>query len=71
MRALVRNGVHRACAFCTPDFCCELSFSLVGRTSWSAADVLVGPLDSIANRATLTGTSGAAQESRPTLRRRR
>ncbi len=45
----------------------EQASSLVGRTSWSAADALVGLPDCVANRASRTGTSGAAQESRPTL----
>jgi hypothetical protein len=47
----------------------DLSGIEVGRTSWSAADVLVGLLGCVANGASRTGTSGAAQESRPTLLR--
>ena len=43
------------------------SLSFVGRTSWSAADVLVGLLNCVANRASRTGTSGAGQETRPTI----
>jgi hypothetical protein len=39
----------------------------VGRTSWSAADVLVGLLDCVADRASRTGTSGAGQETHPTF----
>src|SRR6185437_11498486 len=45
-----------------------MPLSLVGGTSWSAG-VLVGLLDCVANGASRTWTSGAAQESRPTLSR--
>jgi RNA polymerase sigma factor (TIGR02999 family) len=44
-----------------------MPFSFVGRTSWSAADVRVGRLDCVANKASRTGTSGACQQA-PNLR---
>jgi hypothetical protein len=44
-----------------------MPLSFVGRTSSSAADVLVGLPIYVENRASRTGTSGAAQESRPTI----
>src|SRR5690242_10837153 len=54
--ASLTNAVMRAAAL-----------HYVGRTSSSAADVLVGVINDIPNGASRTGTSGAGQETHPTI----